>query len=97
VVTVGQRGVGREGEGAGQQPTALGNGKKGMKERAAEEIEVEEIVGPAGARIGEQAKALDAPRCLELFAAYALGRVALGEGSLPEDDARSVRQALTRR
>ena len=44
--------------------------------------------------VSEQAKALDAPRCLELFAAYALGRVALGEGSLPEDDARSVREAL---
>ena len=43
--------------------------------------------------VSEQAKALDAPRCLELFAAYALGRVALGEGSLPEDDARSVREA----
>ena len=45
--------------------------------------------------VSEQAKALDAPRCLELFAAYALGRVALGEGSLPEDDARSVREALS--
>ena len=44
--------------------------------------------------VSEQAKALDAPRCLELFAAYALGRVALGEGSLPDDDARSVREAL---
>ena len=44
--------------------------------------------------VSEQAKALDAPRCLELFAAYALGRAALGEGSLPDDDARSVREAL---
>ena len=44
--------------------------------------------------VSEQAKALDAPRCLELFAAYALGRVALGEGSLPDDDTRSVREAL---
>ena len=45
--------------------------------------------------VSEQAKALDAPRCLELFAAYALGRVALGEGSLPEDDVKSVREALS--
>jgi len=44
--------------------------------------------------VSEQAKALDAPRCLELFAAYALGRVALGEGSLPEDDVKCIREAL---
>jgi len=44
-------------------------------------------------KVSEEATGgLDAPRCLELFAAYALGRVALG--GLPVEDVTRIREAL---